>query len=348
MQKIKWPIIALWCGIAVIVYMLSTLGVVIKPFLLALLGAYVLKWPVAKLEKKHIPRAIGAIVSIVSVYGLITLFLFLLVPSLQGRISILISQIPSLASSVLIAIKPFLNLIQEYAHIDSVEALREQIMEHSSSIMHWVFSTSLNVLSSTTVIVNIVMILILTPIIMFYLLQDWPNMVRHIKSWLPQNRKEAIISEFNKMDHAVVGYAKGQSLVCLTLAILYAIGLTVVGLQGSVIIGVMIGVLSFIPYIGAIIGFFTSIVFALTQSPELGVLPIIIVFMIMQGVEGYLLTPKLVGKKIGIPPVMVIFVLLAGGFWFGIFGVLLALPTAAIIRVLLDSLKKWMVDNGTL
>ncbi len=347
-RNLKWPYIIFSLSAVTLLYILSTLGFVLKPFLLALLGAYILKHPVLVFMRCGLPRSIASLLVIISVCALLAFCMFMIIPSLHGRITILILKLPALVETLIESIKPALELVQNYVRLDSFETAKNQIATHSTSIMQWIFSAMLDILGSTKLIANILITLVLTPILMFYTLQDWPAMVAGIKSWLPLKNKKLIINEIEKMDHAVIAYAKGQSLVCLCLALLYSVGLWIIDLKGSILLGCTIGILSFIPYVGAIFGFLISLIFALSQTKGVTLYHIVIVFALIQAIEGYALTPRLVGGKIGIPPVMVIFVLLAGAAWFGFVGVLLALPSAAIIKVSIDTFRKWLKDKKTI
>ena len=193
----------------------------------------------------------------------------------------------------------------------------------------------MTLLSGGLAIVNVLALVFITPIVTFFLLRDWDEMVARIDKWLPRQWAPVIREQATLIDETLAGFVRGQSLVCLLLGTFYAIGLTIVGLEFGIVIGMLAGILSFIPYVGTIVGFVLSVGLAFAQYPDW--LPIFIVvgiFLAGQAIEGNFLTPKLVGERVGLHPVWVIFALLAGGSLFGFVGVLLAVPVAAVIGVL--------------
>src|SRR5690606_34210818 len=182
---------------------------------------------------------------------------------------------------------------------------------------------------------NLLALLFITPIVAFFLLRDWDDIVGRLDKWLPRPWAGVIREQAALIDETLAGFVRGQALVCLFLGTFYAVVLTVVGLDFGITIGLITGILSFIPYVGTTFGFVTSIAVAFAQFSEW--LPILLVaglFIAGQAIEGNFLTPKLVGDRVGLHPVWVIFALLAAGSLFGFVGVLLAIPVAAVIGVL--------------
>jgi predicted PurR-regulated permease PerM len=183
-------------------------------------------------------------------------------------------------------------------------------------------------------LINLVSLLVITPVVAFYLLRDWDRIVIQIDSWLPRRYAETIREQVRAVDATLAGFLRGQGTVCLILAIYYGLGLSLAGLDFGLVIGLVAGLLSFVPYVGAIVGLLLSVGLALVQFDAW--LPIAIVaavFILGQVVEGNFLTPKLVGESVGLHPVWIIFALLAGGTLFGFVGLLLAIPAAAVIGV---------------
>jgi predicted PurR-regulated permease PerM len=167
------------------------------------------------------------------------------------------------------------------------------------------------------------------------MLRDWDRMVARVDSWLPRAWADTIRAQMREADRTLSGFARGQAMVCVILAILYAAGLTLVGLRSGLVVGVVIGGLTFIPYVGTIGGAILSVGLAMLQfSDWLSVGEVALVFAVGHAVEGNVLQPLLVGDRVGLHPVWVIFALLAGGALFGFVGLLLAIPVAAVIGVL--------------
>ena len=178
-------------------------------------------------------------------------------------------------------------------------------------------------------------LLVITPLVAFYLLRDWDLITEKIDVWLPRRAQPKIREQAGAIDDTLAAFVRGQSSVCLILALFYGIGLTLVGLKSGLLVGFGAGFISFVPYVGAAVGLTVGLVIALFQFSEW--LPIVIVaaiFLVGQTLESYVFTPKLVGNRVGLHPVWVIFALLAGGTLFGFTGVLLAVPMAAITGVL--------------
>jgi predicted PurR-regulated permease PerM len=192
------------------------------------------------------------------------------------------------------------------------------------------------------VFINLLALMFLTPVVTFYLLRDWEKLMAAIDGALPLDHADSIRELARESNAAIAGYVRGQALVCISLGAIYAIGLTVVGLQFGLIIGVIAGAISFIPFVGTFVGAVLSLGMALAQFPPewMGVVKVGLVFLFGQTMEGNVLSPKLVGDRVGLHPVWIMFALLAGGSLFGFVGVLLAVPTAAVIGVLVRFLLR--------
>ena len=176
--------------------------------------------------------------------------------------------------------------------------------------------------------------LILIPVVMFYLLRDWDDVLRHTRSLFPPKLQQQLGALVNETNQVLASFLRGQLVVMIVLAVVYATGLWLVGIDLALPIGLLAGVVSFVPYLGFIVGILVAGVAALLQFQDATVLIwVTVVFMVGQGLEGMVLTPRLVGERIGLHPVAVIFAVMAGGQLFGFFGVLLALPAAAALLV---------------
>ena len=197
-------------------------------------------------------------------------------------------------------------------------------------------------------LVNLLALLFLTPVVTFYLLRDWEKVVAAIDGALPLDHADTIRKLAHESNQAIAGYVRGQALVCITLGSIYAIGLSVVGLQFGLVIGLIAGAISFIPFVGTFVGAVMALGMALVQFPPewMGVAKVAAVFLVGQMLEGNVLSPKLVGDRVGLHPVWIMFALLAGGSLFGFVGVLLAVPTAAVIGVIVRHLLSRYHESG--
>jgi len=190
-------------------------------------------------------------------------------------------------------------------------------------------------LSGLGAVFNLVSLVVITPVVAFYLLRDWDRIVAKIDGWLPRAHAETIREQVGLVDETLAGFVRGQSTVCMLLAVFYAVGLSVLGLPFGAVVGLATGLLSFIPYVGMLSGFAVGLGLAIANfSDPVDIGLVVAVFLVGQVVEGNFLTPKLVGDRVNLHAVWIIFALLAGGALFGFVGILLAVPVAAVIGVL--------------
>ena len=184
-------------------------------------------------------------------------------------------------------------------------------------------------------LLNVLSLLFITPIVTFYILKDWDKMMAKVQSWLPTKHAPVILEQCQKIDRTLSGYIRGQTNVCLLLGVFYAIGLTMAGLEFGLFVGLATGILSFIPYVGMMFGVAVGLAIAFFQFGDLYHMAIIFgIFMVGQALEGSVISPYLVGEKVGLHPVWIIFGLLSGGAIFGFVGILIAVPVTAAIGVL--------------
>jgi predicted PurR-regulated permease PerM len=185
-------------------------------------------------------------------------------------------------------------------------------------------------------IFNVLSLLVITPVVGFYLLRDWDRMIARINDYLPLDHAETIREQAAEIDKVLAGFVRGQMLVCLFLAAFYGLGLTVAGLQFGLFIGVTAGMISFIPYVGTTLGFVTSVGVAMAQywNEPVWIAVVAGIFIAGQMIEGNVLHPVLIGDRVGLHPVWIMFALLAGGSLFGFVGILVAVPLFAVIGVL--------------
>ena len=192
---------------------------------------------------------------------------------------------------------------------------------------------------------SVLSLLIITPVVAFYLLLDWEKVVATVDGWIPLQHRDTVRGLARDIDAAIAGFVRGQAVICLILAVFYAIGLTLTGLNFGFLIGLMTGLLSFIPFVGAGTGFLVAAIVAIAQFwPDWTSIAMVVgVFLVGQVLEGYVLSPKLVGAKVGLHPVWMMFSLIAFGYLFGFVGLLIAIPLAATIGVLLRfALRKYL------
>ncbi len=327
----KWFWLSLTIVIGILIYLLTP---VLTPFVIAAILAYVGDPLVDKLETYKIPRTLA--VSIVFV--VLTLFaataLIILVPMLERQIMVLGQKIPGYIEVIQTQFLPWVNERFGMSLKIEPEEIKQAIESHWQSAGS-VASTALSyVTKSGAIIASFFANLLLIPVVTFYMLRDWDVMVAQVRTLLPR-KTEPVISHLAKQSDEVLGaFLRGQVLVMLALSVIYSVGLGIVGLELALLIGVVAGLVSFVPYLGFIVGIIVASIAALMQFGDATYLfYVAIVFGIGQAIEGMVLTPLLVGDRIGLHPVAVIFAVLAGGQLFGFLGVLLALPIAAVLAV---------------
>jgi predicted PurR-regulated permease PerM len=330
--------------IVVIGLLIWLLAPVLMPFAVAAMLAY-LGDPLAnRLEKLGVGRTLAVSIVFVVLILAIAAALLLLVPLIVRQIENLVDNFPRYVEWGRDIALPWL---QTKLHLDptafDTDRLMAQIKEHIGSIGSVLGKISRSSISVVMWLTNLVLI----PVVWFYLLRDWDRLVAWIDSMLPRSIQPTIVHLARESDSVLGAFVRGQLLVMLALAIYYGVSLTLVGISVGPLIGMVAGLLSFVPYLGFITGFGAAIIASLVLHGDwTNLLMVIGVFVIGQLLEGYVLVPRLVGEKIGLHPVAVIFAVLAGGYLFGFLGVLLALPAASVILVLLRYLaERYKMSN---
>jgi len=267
-------------------------------------------------------------------FAVILIFL-LVAPVISDQVVGFAQKVPGYVQGLIARGEPLWHTAQNYLSPKDIERLRSAAGDYAGTVAGWVGHFLTSVLSGSLVVVNVLSLIFITPVVTFYMLRDWHKLTERVDGWLPRHYAQTIREQLAEIDAILSGFVRGQALVCLTLGTFYGLGLTAVGLDLGLVVGFAAGMFSFIPYLGCISGFVAAIALALAQSPGWE-LPAMVsgVFLVGNLLEGNVLSPKLVGEKIGLHPVWVIFALLAGGALFVFLGILLALPTAAVIGVL--------------
>ncbi len=327
-----------WLMMGVIaIGLLYLLSPVLTPFLFATLLAYLGDPLIDRLEARKIPRSWAvALVFGVILFGLLLLLLFL-IPMLTHQFKGLIQRLPGHIDWFQTHVLPWLQ-----AHLGvepeslSLRSLQTKLVAFAQNIGDVAGSVLESFQASSTALFTWLADLILVPVVTFYLLRDWDLLVAKVRELLPR-RIEPVVSHLARESDEVIGaFLRGQVIVMAALGVIYSVGLAVIGLDFSLLIGMLAGLVSFVPYLGLITGIVVASIAALMQFHSvLSLIPVMIVFGLGQLISDFFLTPKLVGDRIGLHPVAVLFAVLAGGHLFGFFGILLALPVAAVIAVLL-------------
>ncbi len=340
----KWFVLVAVSGGAVLLYLLAP---VLTPFLIAAVLAYIGDPLVDRLEARRFSRTMAVTTVFLCLILVALILLLILVPMLERQIALLIGKLPQyldwLQNKGLPALSGFLGM--EASSFDLAElkqVVREQWLQTGGTVKGLLGAISRSGMTLLAWMANLVLI----PVVAFYMLRDWDILVERVHELIPR-RYEATVARLTRASDEVLGaFLRGQLIVMLALGTIYTVGLWIVGLELALLLGMLAGLLSFVPYLGFIVGILAAGIATVMQFQELMPLVyVVIVFMIGQSIEGMLLTPLLVGEKIGLHPVAVIFAVLAGGQLFGFFGVLLALPVAAVVMVLLRYTHERYVDS---
>ncbi|HEX7340359.1 MAG TPA: AI-2E family transporter [Rhodanobacteraceae bacterium] len=330
----RWQWLAIAVAVVLLVWLLSP---VLMPFALAAMLAYLCDPLADRLEEWHLGRTLAASIVFAVMLLVIVGVVLLLIPLIQRQVVHLIESLPNYVAWIKTVAMPW---IQVHLHLapGSFEADKviAALRSHLGSVSSIVATTLAKVSKSGFGIAMWLTNLVLIPVVTFYLLRDWDVMVGKLDGLLPRRQRPTIVRLARESNQVLGAFVRGQLLVMVALGVIYSIGLSLIGLKVGPLIGMVAGLLSFVPYLGFITGLVAALIAVMVQFGDwlhLGLLAV--VFAVGQMMEGYVLTPKLVGDKIGLHPVAVIFAVLAGGHLFGFLGVLLALPAAAVIMVLL-------------
>lgn len=306
--------------------LLYFLAPILTPFLFSILLAYLLNPVVLRFEKWHMPHLVSVTLVFTMIFLAFLFIILMLAPIIQEQILALVDELPSIMLWLQTTLIPRL---QELINFETVKNSFASSVPKAGEIVKIVTSSGTKIIEWIT---NIVLI----PVVTFYVLRDWKKLCEAIKDILPASKKATILKLVHECDEVLGAFFRGQFLVMLSIFIIYGTGLTLVGLKVGFIIGLIGGLLSIVPYLGSIFVLTTATLYALAQfGTWSSLIAVWVVYLIGQALESWVLTPSLVGNRIGLHPVVIIFAIMAGGALFGFFGVLVALPAAALIKVLL-------------
>ncbi len=333
-QTMLW--LSVWCGLLFLLVLLSS---VLTPFVAAAILAYALNPGVDRLSKLQwrrfqMPRAIAVVlIMLVFISAMLTLIL-IVVPVLQKEIPQLRDQIPVFLTKLNDFAGPKLRELGIKTQLDGTgikNLLSQQLAGSGDEIWNAVLAS---VRIGGTAVLGWLATIVLVPVVLFYLLLDWHTLLARIRDAVPRRWVDKTVSMANEVDLLLAQYLRGQLLVMLILAGYYSLGLSIAGFEIALPVGIITGLLVFIPYLGFGLGLILALIAAVLQFSDLhGLIAIAIIYGFGQVLEGFFLTPRLVGERIGLNPLAVIFALLAFGQLFGFTGVLLALPSSAILMV---------------
>lgn len=334
--------LGLWLAFVVLLY---ALGPVLTPFIAAAILAYALNGGVDYLDQRRvgrlpIPRALAVVLVMLLFLSAVSALVLIVIPVLQIEIPLLLAQIPAFLVRLDKVLTPRLQEMGIRIKLDG-SGIRGMLTQQFAAGGDEIWTT---VLSSARIggtrVLGWLATLILIPVVLFYLLLDWHNMLRKISGAVPRRWVANTVSMAQEVNVLLAQYLRGQLLVMLVLAAYYSIGLTIAGFDVALPVGILTGLLVFIPYLGFGLGLILALIAAVLQfSDWSGLIAVAVIYGLGQVIEGFFLTPRLVGERIGLNPLAVIFALLAFGQLFGFVGVLLALPASAVLMVAFRHLR---------
>lgn len=296
-------------------------------------------------ERRGFSRMMATVVILFVFLIIFILSLIIIIPLLGAQTANFIERLPGLASQLQMRLSEINAGWLERVIGDDRATMQQSFSELLKEGAGWLTGLLKSVWSGGQALLDIAGLFVVTPVVAFYLLYDWDRMVAKVNSWLPRDNADVIRKLADEINVALAGFVRGQGLVCLLLGGFYAIGLSLAGLNFGLLIGLLAGLLSFIPYVGSITGFLLSIGVALVQFwPDyFSIILIAVIFAVGQFLEGNVLQPRLVGRSVGLHPVWLMFALFAFGSLFGFVGLLVAVPLAAAVGVLVRfGLKQYL------
>ena len=330
--------VAFWLfAAAVFILFLYVFSSILLPFVAGMVLAYFLD-PVADwLERLGLSRTAATLVILFAFIVGFTLVLMILIPVVATQLADLIGRMPDYIARL----QDFVTSIDESwlervsgMDMESLRSGINNLLTQGAGFLTTLFESIWN---SGRALVDIAGLFVVTPVVAFYMLLDWDRMVAKVDSWVPRDHVDTVRQIANDINRSTAGFVRGQGTLCLVLGVLYAIALTATGLNFGLAIGLIAGLISFIPYVGSIVGFGLSMGVALVQFwPQWPwILVVAGIFFAGQMIEGYILQPRLIGRSVGLHPVWLMFALFAFGYLFGFVGLLIAVPAAAAIAVLI-------------
>lgn len=326
----------IWAGGALSLLLLYSLRgqllPALTPFVFAILLAYLLEPFVDALQGKGVPRIVAILVMYALVIFILVMFGVFVIPTIVDEVNRLIKQVPALTVEVQ-------NLIQrlqdEYSRINLPTTVTDTIQRNLLSIQNYLLGLLNGVPQAIFSLLSKVVTIVLIPILSFYMLKDLNDIKRALVNLVPTNHRSRVVALFSRIDDTIGAWIRGQLTVGFIVGFLVVIGLEIVGMDFSLMLGTITGMTNIIPYFGPIIGAAPAIALALLRSPGMA-LKVLLVQLVAQQIESNFITPQVLGRQLGLHPLIIIFALLLGAQFGGLAGLLFAVPVAAVIKVVVE------------
>lgn len=340
-----------WLSIALLLFgFIFLINSILLPFVLGIFIAYFLTPVADQLQRTGAPRSLATFLVLGLFFLSLSLLLTLGVPVLIRQLSGLVAALPDYIHNFQAKYEPQISQwlgmdLSEGAGIQS--NIQSTLTDHSGTVLKFAAGFATGIFQSGMAIINFFSLILITPVVAFYLMYDWHRIIARVDNLLPRQHVHTIRQQIRIIDRTLSGFVRGQLNVCLLLGTFYALGLSLVGLNFGIVIGLVTGLLVIIPYVGMFFGMAVGLSVAFFQFDDMHKLLMVLgVFVVGQIIEGNFITPKLVGEKVGLHPVWIIFGMLSGAALFGFVGVLLAVPVTAVIGVLIRFAMQNYVQSG--
>ncbi|MBI4810788.1 MAG: AI-2E family transporter [Ignavibacteriales bacterium] len=324
-------------GLLFIVWLSSSLIGVLTPFILAFFLAYILNPLVDILEKKNIPRWTSSLTIMLVLIGLVTLFFMLIMPIVLYQFRGIIENVSNFIVSTVDSFKQgtfFDTLRQSGLPVDSIrESIEKELPKRLDAILKSLLEGAFSFITSISIVITQLLNIVIIPFVVFYLLKDFPIVLQSVKSFFPEKRREIIASYFNKVDEVLSDYLRGAMIVAFIQGIISATVLSILGVKYALVLGIMTALLDFIPYVGLLISLVVGTIVAMFSGDQVTgkVIGVIVMYLSQKIFENTILAPKIIGDKVGLHPVILILSLFVFGYFMGFVGLLVAVPTTAVI-----------------
>jgi predicted PurR-regulated permease PerM len=329
--------VAFWlAALAAVIVLLWLLSEILLPFVAGLAIAYLLTPVTDRIERLGVNRLLAALLIITLVVLAFVYLILLVAPILGGQLASFIDSVPGYVTKLQTLLtdpnRPWIQKFVGAAGLNADKTIGDLVTQG----VGWLTAFVKSLWSGGRALISLFSLVVVTPVVAFYLIYDWHRMIRTVDGWVPVRQRNTVRELAREIDAAIAGFVRGQTAVCLILGSFYAVALTLSGLNFGLLIGLISGIITFVPYVGSMTGLVLSLGVAVAQFwPDYtSILTVLAIFLVGQFLEGNLLSPKLVGESVGLHPVWVIFALLAFGYLFGFVGLLVAVPLAATIGVL--------------
>lgn len=332
MANKNWQI---WLGVGLLVLFIYATKAILLPFLMGLAVAYLLDPVTDKFESWKFPRWLATVIVLVLFFFVMGGIVFAIFPLVKAQIGSFITSLPDYFAAVRPIFTDLWSWFTETFEFSQALGTENVIEEASRTALAKLGDILAGFWSGGMAVFNLLTLLLITPVVAFFMLRDWDILVAKIDSLVPKKNQKTVRKVARDIDTALGGFVRGQTLAALIMAFIYAVGWSFVGLEYALVLGLIGGIMAYIPFVGALFTLLLALLIGVGQyGLDYQLLLVVLVYGVVQGIEAAFLTPNLVGSKVRLHPIWVLFAIFAGGEIMGFTGVLIAVPAAAVIGVL--------------